>query len=255
MADHTSPWHAGEPCWADITVTDLERSKKFYSDVFGWEYAGGEPEYGGYTNATVGGRAVAALAPPMPGWDDQSAWTVYLGSNDMATTHEAVKAAGGRPIMEPMEVGSFGTMGLWLDPTGALFGAWQSGEHCGFAVVDEPGSVAWCDYMSTDFEKAKAFFADAFGFRYEPMGEGYALYTVPDQADRPAGGIGQAAEGMTPGWNVCFHVDRIEAALERIQQAGGKALGEPTDFEFGRFAPASGPDGEGFVVYTAKDDA
>ncbi|WP_432558705.1 VOC family protein [Granulicoccus sp. GXG6511] len=255
MADHTTPWHPGEPCWADITVTDLERSKKFYQDVFGWEYTGGEPEFGGYTNATVGGRTVAAMAPPMPGWDDQSAWVVYLGSDDIDKTHEAVKAAGGHPVMEPMQVGPFGKMGLWTDPTGALVGAWQGAEHQGFGVVDEPGSVAWCDLMSADFDKASAFFADAFGFAYEPMGEGYALYTVPTQPDRPAGGIGQAADGSTPGWNVCFHVDRIETALERIERAGGKTLGEPTDFEFGRFASASGPDGETFVVFTGKGDA
>ncbi|MDO5683879.1 MAG: VOC family protein, partial [Propionibacteriaceae bacterium] len=148
MADHTTSWHPGEPCWADITVTDIERSKKFYSEVFGWDYEGGDPKFGGYTNATIDGRMVAAMAPPMPGWEQQSRWVVYLATNDIAATHEAVKAAGGQPIMEPMAVGDFGSMGLWLDPTGSLFGAWQGDEHKGFAVVDEPGSVAWCDYMT-----------------------------------------------------------------------------------------------------------
>lgn len=249
MAEHTTPWNPGEPCWADITVTNLERSKKFYSDVFGWDYTGGEPEFGGYTSATVGGRVVAAMSPPMPGWDDLPGWVIYLATDDMAATHEAVKAAGGQPVMEPMQVGSFGTMGLWTDPTGALFGAWQGDEHQGFAIVDEPGAVAWCDYLSVDFESAKSFFNEAFGFTYDPMGEGYAMYSVPDQREQPAGGIGQAEEGMTPGWNVCFHVEDIDTALARIETAGGKVLGPTTDFEFGQFAPASGPDGELFVIY------
>ncbi|MDO5499174.1 MAG: VOC family protein [Propionibacteriaceae bacterium] len=254
MTDHTTTWPNGVPCWADLTVSDLERSKTFYADVFGWDYTGGEPEFGGYTNANVGGRTVAALAPPMPGWDDQSAWVIYLAADDIAATHEAVKAAGGQPIMEPMQVGPFGTMGLWLDPTGALFGAWQSDEHKGFAVIDEPGSVAWCDLMSADAAASQDFFAKAFGFSYQPMGEGYDLFTVPDRPEEPAGGMVQAAEGMTPGWNVCFLVEQIEAALERIEKAGGKVHGAPVDFEFGRFAPAAGPDGELFVVYTSKAD-
>lgn len=252
MTDHTTPWPNGVPCWADITVTDIERSKKFYSDVFGWDYVGGDPEFGGYTNATLGGRVVAAMAPPMPGWEDTSAWVVYLAADDIAKAHAAIKAAGGQPVIEPMQVGSFGTMGLWADPTGGLFGAWQSDDHQGFAVVDEPGAVAWCDCMSADFEKAKAFFGEAFGFDYQPMGEGYAMYTVPDRPDRPAGGIGQTPPGQASAWNICFQVEQVEAALERIEQAGGKALGAVTEFEFGRFAPASGPDGEVFAVYTGN---
>ncbi|WP_425308053.1 VOC family protein [Ammonicoccus fulvus] len=248
MTDHSTPWPNGIPCWADITVTDIDRSKQFYADVFGWEYGPSGPEFGGYTNAQVGGRTVAGMAPPMEGWEDQSAWVVYLATDDVAAAHEAVIAAGGKPIMEPMEVGPFGHMGLWLDPTGALFGGWQAKEHVGFAVTEVNGTVAWVDLMSADFEKAKEFYANAFGFTYEAMGEDYAMFRSPARPEEPGGGMGAAGEG-TPGWNVCFWADDLEGTLAKIGDAGGQVLGDIVDFEFGRFAPVAGPDGEVFVIY------
>lgn len=249
MTNHSSIWPAGVPCWADITVTDLARSQAFYGDVFGWEFDASSPEFGGYTNAMVGGRAVAGMAPPMEGGDAQSAWVVYLASDDVAATHEAVIAAGGQPIMEPMEVGPFGYMGLWLDPAGSLFGGWQAKDHIGFEVTEVTGALAWTDLMSADMEKAQEFFAAVFGFTYEPMGEEYAMFSAPGRPDQPGGGIGAASADMTPGWNVCFWADDLEGTLAKVTEAGGAVLGEITDFEFGRFAPVSGPDGEVFVVY------
>lgn len=249
MTDHSTPWPNGIPCWADITVTDPDRSKQFYGDVFGWEFGPTGPEYGGYTNATVNGRAVAAISPPMDGWNDQPAWVVYLATDDVAATHQAVVAAGGQPIMEPMEVAPFGHMCLWLDPAGSLFGGWQANDHVGFEVTDVNGAVAWTDLMSADFDKAQEFFARAFGFTYEPMGEAYAMFSSPSRPDVPGGGIGQVSEGATPGWNVCFWADDLEGTLVKISSAGGKVLGDIVDFEFGRFAPVAGPDGEFFVAY------
>lgn len=246
MTEDTS-WPAGAPCWIDLTVTDMTRNQAFYSALLGWEFEGGADEFGGYRNATVNGKAVAGVSPPMEGWEVVSAWTVYLASDDIAKTHEAVLAAGGTPQMEPMEVGPFGWMGLWLDPAGSQFGGWQKKNHPGFERFGEPGAPAWCDLMSTDPEKAKAFFNEVFGFSYVPMGEGYDIFSVAGAES--AGGLGQGGPDFS-GWNVAFHVESIEASLEIVAANGGKVLGEPTDFEFGRYAPVAGPDGETFSLYT-----
>lgn len=249
MTNHTTAWDAGIPCWVDITVSDLARSQKFYSDIFGWEFSQTGPDFGGYSNAMLDGRTVAGMSPPMEGFDSSVAWVVYLATDDIARTDATATAAGGQQVFPPMEIGPFGHMGLWLDPTGSVFGAWQAKEHTGFQVTDEHGAVAWTDLMTTDFGDAKEFFTSVFGFTYLDMEPDYAMFSVPARPDQPAGGIGKAEEGTPSGWNVCFFVNGVEESLAAIETAGGKALGEATDFEFGRFAPASGPDGEVFVVY------
>lgn len=67
MTGHEGSWPAGTPCWVDITVPDIETSKRFYAALLGWRFDESAPEFGGYTNARLGGRAVAALSPPVPG--------------------------------------------------------------------------------------------------------------------------------------------------------------------------------------------
>lgn len=247
MSEHTS-WPAGAPCWTDITVTDLARSQAFYSRLLGWEYTDSTPEFGGYCNAMVDGKLVAGMSPPMEGWEVITAWTIYLATDDIKKTHEAVVAAGGTPQMDPMEVGSFGWMGLWQDPAGSQFGCWQKKEHTGFQLFAETGAPAWVDLMSTDRDKAKTFFTDVFSFSYEPMGDGpYDIFSVPGREG--AGGLGEGGSDFS-GWSIAFQVDDVDASLKVAAEAGGQAMGEASSFEFGRFAPVTGPDGEAFVVFS-----
>ena len=256
MTIHEGSWAPGTPCWVDISVPDLARSQAFYRAVLGWEFTEGSAEFGGYTTALVNGRGAAGMSPPMapPDGGDSapSRWTVYLATADSAATEAAVTAAGGQVVFPTMQVGSLGTMGVYADPTGAVFGTWQSGEHTGYDVANEPGAVTWCEGMVGDFDAGKAFYANVFGYRYTDMsseGMAYAMFTVPG-GEQPAGGIGHEKE-RPPYWSVTFEVDGTDAALERVRAAGGGVLMEPFDFEYGRIAVVTGPDGEPFGIITS----
>jgi uncharacterized protein len=247
MTTHNS-WPSGAPCWTDITVSDLARSQAFYSRLLGWEFTESVPEFGGYCNALVDGKTVAGMAPPMEGSEVTSAWTVYLATDDIHKTHQQVLAAGGTAQMEPMEVGDFGWMGLWLDPAGTQFGGWQQKEHTGFELFAEPGAPVWCDLMSPDREKTKTFFTEVFGFTYEPMGDApYDIFSVPEREG--AGGLGASDSGYS-GWSVAFQVEDVDASRKVAKEAGGDILGDASDFEFGRYGPVVGPDGETVVLFT-----
>ncbi|WP_241037009.1 VOC family protein [Blastococcus litoris] len=63
MPTRDTPWPDGTPCWVDIGVPDVDAAKAFYTALFGWEYTGGDPEFGGYLNATLQGRTVAGMGP------------------------------------------------------------------------------------------------------------------------------------------------------------------------------------------------
>lgn len=259
MTERTTPWPTGTPAWADLSVSDVERSKTFYTAVLGWDYTGGEEEFGGYLNATLDGRTVVGMAPPMPGMDDAPPgfWTTYLAVEDTASAGEAITGAGGTALMPPMEVGPFGRMALYADPTGATFGTWEPGTHGGWQVREVPGAVAWSEAMTGDFVRGQQFYADAFGYTYEDIsaeGMKYALFSVPGQSDDVMfGGIGEvdAGAGEQPYWSVVFAVDDVDAAVRRVLEAGGQVGTDPMDFTFGRIAVATGPDGEAFGLFTA----
>lgn len=261
MTERKDPWPAGTPCWVDLTASDPGRTREFYHRVLGWEYSDPDPEQGGSSRALVDGRPVAGLFPSVP--DLQGVphlWQVHLASDRIDASAQRVLAAGGRQLVAPVPVGPSGTTGMFADPTGATFGLWQAGEHLGFAVVGEPGAVAWCDLMTPDHDAARDFYAEVFGYSYEDIGRdgtSYALFTVPG-GDRPAGGIGgtDSSAGNAPAvWSVCFEVADVDAAVQRVREIGGSVMEDPVEFEHGRLAVVAGPDRESFALLTPTGPA
>src|SRR5262245_31344585 len=92
----------GEPCWIQLTTTDVDTAVSFYGDLFGW--SAGEPseEFGGYRMFLRGDQPIAGLAPTMEG--QHSDWLVFLQTPDLARTLERASAAGGKVIAETMQI-------------------------------------------------------------------------------------------------------------------------------------------------------
>ncbi|MEX5296036.1 VOC family protein [Kocuria sp. CPCC 205268] len=259
MTQRTEAWPAGTPCWADLTASDLGRTQEFYRSVLGWDYTSPDPEHGGYCTALVGGAPVAGLSPAAPDLTGvPHVWQVYLATARIELGAERIRAAGGTQLTAPEEMGRSGRRGLWQDPTGASFGLWQAGEHIGFTAVDVPGSVVWCDLTTPDHHAARDFYAQVFGYHYEDVaGEGvpYATFTVP-HGQRPAGGIGgtdPAAENAPAVWSVCFQVEDVDDAVQRVRDSGGSVAEEPLDSGYGRLAVVAGPDRESFAIMAPAD--
>lgn len=255
MATHEEKWPAGTPCWVDITVGDLARSQSFYTAVLGWEFEESNPEFGGYTNAHLGGRRVAGMSPPMAGMDWPHVWSTYFATDDIDATAAAATGAGAQQVFDPMEIGDSGRMGTWVDPGGVAFGAWESREHTGYDAHNEHGAVGWIDLASAGLDASKTFYAQVLGLTYTDMsmpGMSYVMFTPPG-AERPAGGMGEAQPGddRGPRWCVTFEVDDVDAARQRTLDHGGGTTSEPYDFEYGRVAGVTGPDGEEFFLMTS----
>jgi predicted enzyme related to lactoylglutathione lyase len=186
MATRDAAWPAGTPCWADVSVDDLDKARAFYHGVFGWDIPAGPPEAGGYSMCEVDGLQVAAISPKMGGPDTPTVWTTYIATDNADDTAARVKAAGGSLMMEPMDVMDAGRMAIAADPGGAVFGIWQSGQHIGARRANEPGSMVWNENMSRDFEGSKAFYRAVFGYEYGDMSSDEFKYATLDLDGRPA---------------------------------------------------------------------
>ncbi|MFD2091588.1 VOC family protein [Blastococcus deserti] len=246
MPTRDTPWPAGTPCWVDYGAADLDAAKAFYADLLGWEYTGGEPEFGGYLNAVKDGRQVAGLGPQMDA-NDPPRWTTYFATDDAEATATRIREAGGTVLVEPMEVGPMGTMVVALDPQGNPFGLWQAGTHTGVQRYNEPGSLVWNDAAVDDPAAAREFYAAVFGFRYDEV-DGAEGYTTFSTGDRPLGGLGGHQPGSPKGWAACFAVASTDEAVATVESAGGKVTMAPMDTEYGRFAVVEDPWGAPFSV-------
>ncbi|TLQ42244.1 VOC family protein [Streptomyces marianii] len=243
----------GTPIWADAMFSDLEGAKAFYGEVLGWTFGESSSEYGNYTQAYADGKAVAAVVPPMPGQEGHSQWCLYLASPDAAATAGKIRQNGGTVLMEPMQVGDFGTMCLAQDPSGVAFGVWQPGTHKGFEATNVPGSFCWAEVFTREPGKSDAFFPAVFGYGVKAVADPGMDFKVFDLGRDPVlGRMSMTDEEFPPEVpsyvQVYWTVADCDAAVEKVQELGGRLVFGPMSMPFGRFAAVIDPQGAPFAV-------
>ncbi|KRD43302.1 hypothetical protein ASE38_03285 [Cellulomonas sp. Root930] len=260
MTTHREAWPTGTPAWADLTVPDLAAARAFYGPLFGWEFEVGGPEVGSYTQAFADGRRVVGLGEPMS--EDPApppAWCVYLATQDLAATADAIAEAGGKQVVAPMPVLDLGRMGIFVDTAGAVFGVWQPGAHTGWDVVEEPGSVVWSEVMVHDQPGAVAFYERVFAYDVEDLSAPGFAYASVSVGGAPVAGVGgygaQAGADAPAAWTLYFGVPDTDASAARVTELGGTVVSPPTDSAFGRMAIVAGPFGEVFALMGPTADA
>jgi uncharacterized protein len=246
-----TPWPVGTPCWVDLGVGDISKAIAFYTAQFGWQVEEGGPETGGYSMASLEGRAVAGIGPKSGPPDAPSAWTTYLATEDADATAAKIKGAGGQLLMDPMDVMDVGRMAIAADTTGAAFGIWQARAFPGAQLTNAPGALTWNEHMSRDFEGAKAFYAAVFGYEYGDMSsEGFSYATLL-LGGHEVGGIGQYPQGspeLPAAWTTYFATADTDASVAQVMRGGGTVLRPAEDSPYGRLASVTDDQGAVFAL-------
>lgn len=246
----------GTPMWVDLASPDLEAAKRFYGGLFNWEpHTVPDPQAGGYTMFTKGGKEVAA-AGGLQNPNQPPAWSVYIATDNADATAKAVKEAGGRIIAEPFDVMNAGRMAVFQDPSGAFISVWQSGEHKGAELMDEAGAVCWNELATRDIEAAKTFYKKVFGWGSHTSEEGPMPYTEWTLGEKHIGGaytMGKELPASAPAfWLTYFAVEDADATAKKARELGGKVMAEPQDIPgTGRFAVLTDPQGAAFGILQA----
>ncbi|MFE6664259.1 VOC family protein [Streptomyces sp. NPDC057697] len=242
----------GTPCWADAMFADVEGAKSFYGEVLGWTFGESSSEFGDYTQAYADGKAVAAVVPPMPGQEGQSAWCLYLASPDAEATAAKIRANGGETLMDPMRVGDFGTMLLARDPSGVAFGVWQAGVHEGFEAQGVPGAYCWSEVFTREPAKSDAFFPAVFPYSVVKIADEHVDFMMYNVGDRTVMGRMRMGDEFPPEvppfLNVYFTVSDCDAAVAKATERGAVLRFGPMSMPFGRFAALTDPQGAAFSV-------
>lgn len=253
MVTRDEAWPDGTPAWVDLMVPDRFAARDFYGSLFGWEFDEGDPETGYYATCLSGGRPAAGRGEAPPGGEGPPpVWTTYLAASDADAAVACIREAGGAVMMEPMTVMDFGRMAVVADPTGAVFGLWQAGEHNGAEIASEPGAVTWNECLTRDFPTAKAFYTKAFGYGTQDLSAEGITYNAIEVDGQTVGGLGDMG-GMWPAevpphWLTYFAVADTDAATARATELGGTVQRPGRDGGFGRITVLRGPNGETFAV-------
>ena len=266
---------AGVPCWIDTNQPDPEAALPFYAGLFGWAFEDGMPEGSGshYFIGRIRGGDVAAVSSVPEGAPPMAMWNTYIWVDDADATAKAATEAGGTVLNGPFDVMDAGRMAVIADPEGAVFMAWQAGNHKGATVVNEHGSLNFNGLATRDVAAAERFYGAVFGWKVLSLDAGpfWALPAYGDHLEELTPGVKEQAASMgapdgfidvvamvnpiadgdedtPPHWSVTFATDDVAATAAKAKELGGEVVVEPVDAPWVRMCVIKDPQGALFVA-------
>ena len=240
----------GTPIWYELVSPDADATQRFYGAVLGWRFERmpGDPQMD-YRIASAGETGIAGLMQQPEGHEMPLRWLVYFGVEDVdASVRQAVQA-GAAVHVPPTDIPDVGRFAFLADPQGALFYVMRGASdeesrafRCGEAVPQ--GHAVWNELSAPEPDAAIAFYSALLGLRREggmPMGELGEYSFIHAGPDCIGAVMGEVANGQ-PGWLVYFSVDDIDAAMERLGRAGGRAIQGPDEIPGNCFAAVAEDD-------------
>ncbi len=205
----------GDVSYVTLAVVDAAAGRRFYRDVLGWRYAAGQLE--------EQGNQVEEVIPQVGLWPSTT-WAegVEPGAiigwrvDDVARAAEAVRALGGT-ASEPEER-PYGLESECTDGHGLRFWLHQlppPGEPAG-PNGERHGDISYVALRVADLERAARLFSGVLGWAVPPHPEHAGVQV---EGPVPMTGMSEGA----PGALLCFRVDDIDGAVERVGTAGGSA--------------------------------
>jgi predicted enzyme related to lactoylglutathione lyase len=237
----------------ELHTNDLARAKDFYSKLFGWQIdVDPDPQYRGYGRATLQGRDAAGIGPTQAK-EQPTAWSFYISTDDVDSTAQAARDAGGTVEMGPMDVGDQGRMAVFKDPVGAYISVWQPTRMRGFET-EGPNTFGWAELNARGIEKALPFYQKVFGWSLKrspvPGGPEYIEFQVDGDSVAGATEMNPTAGSNVPNhWLVYFDVDNVQSAYQKAVDLGAREIVAPQSYPGGDFAILADPQGASFGLF------
>ena len=110
----------------ELNTDDLGKAKAFYKKLFDWKLKD-QPMGPGmtYTMLDAGkGPGGGMQAKPMP--DAPTSWLPYVEVADVKRAIAKAEKNGATIVVPFMQIGPNGSLGIFIDPTGAALGVWAA---------------------------------------------------------------------------------------------------------------------------------
>jgi len=242
------PTPQGTFVWYELMTTDPAAATAFYTQVVGWNAADSQMPDMKYTLVSSGATQVGgimAIPDEARAMGAAPAWEGYIAVADVETAAARITAAGGKTCAPPQDIPGIGRFAVMADPHGATFIVFRGASNDDGPSADaamRPGHVGWHELSAGDGVAAFDFYSKQFGWeKHEAMDMGpagvYQLFGLAGSAkDRSMGGMmTKMPEMPRPQWIYYFNVEAIDAAVERVNGAGGKVINGPMEVPGGQW--------------------
>ena len=230
----------GQPCWFELSTSDVDAAKAFYEPLMGWTVGASEMPDFDYRLAKHGGDAVAgfmSLAALPPGTPPN--WLTYIAVKNADETARLAVEKGGKVTKGPDDIPGTGRFAVLTDPQGAYFGILQPAPMEREPSPDQfawnqqkAGRGNWLELMSTDPKAGFDYYAALFGWTRGtamPMGEA-GDYQIFERNGTQIGGMMALGDSPVPNWLPYFGADgKVSDMVARIDGSGGHVHAGPME--------------------------
>jgi hypothetical protein len=227
---------AGVPCWVTNLQHDVPAAATFYEALLGWETVSGPEDVAPYALGRIRGRDVAAIGT-VPDPETAAAWVMEVRVDDLGATVAKVRDAGGTVLQDDVDFTPVGRLGVFEDPQGAVFCAWEAGDREGAQVVNEAGAWSMSALRTSEPTVAAEFYGAVFGWRTEPFGPATMFRKPGYFGGEPSQPVPRdvvavmlpSSPDEPPAWGTDFWVADADAAVETAERMGGRVIEAPYD--------------------------
>ena len=249
----------GEFCWFNILTSRPAEARAFFGEILGWTAS--EIPGMGHT-VLAGGRPIGGLFDldgPMTPKGSSAVVALMVKVKNADAACEQVTALGGRVLRPAFDIGNNLRMAVCADPDGSKFDLWESKSGEGTDVDSRtPGAPSWYELITTNTERATAFYSALLGWkpRIVPMpGGNYTTFLLGETMVAGMLQITANMVGIEPHWRPYFTVKDANETVRRATALGATVKMPMRSAEgVGAFGALTSPQGLTFhiVEYTAK---
>lgn len=247
--------------WYELVTTDADAAETFYKSVIGWNAQdAGYPDFR-YTLLSVGDTQMAGLMTLPQEARDAGArpgWLGYVAVDGVDDYTARCLKGGGMVHRAPADIPGVGRFAIVADPQGAVIVLFKGTGTSPPAPVNTPGFAGWRELLAADGTAAFEFYSGLFGWTkgdavdIGPMGT-YQLFAMAEGGEPIGGMMTKPPDVPAPFWTYYFQVDGIEAAVARINAAGGTIINGPMEVPGGSWiVQALDPQGAMFALVSSK---
>lgn len=229
----TNEHHPGKFVWHNLITSDLKLAKKFYGELFGWQFEDHASAKAPYSVASLGSLPVAGLFElPDSRSDVKSQWIGLVSVQDVDQVSKIFADNGGKIVAKPANIPNHGRVALVVDPQGAAIGLIRtaSGDPADNRTTPPVHSWLWDELWTTDPGQAAFFYRDIVGYGLTETKSDDIPYWIFQSGSRErAGMLRNPSTNTPPAWIPYVRVADARAAIDKAKSLGATVVLAPTD--------------------------
>ena len=120
----------GIVCWNELVSNDVEGSKQFYSELFGWTSEEMSMPDGSYHFLKLGDRPAGGLIQmPSEAEGAPTMWMPYVTVANLQEARDKAVGLGAKLCKDVTAVPEMGSFVIITDPQGATLGLWEFAQN------------------------------------------------------------------------------------------------------------------------------